>query len=90
MRLILVAAYYYGARALSQRSETLADTSSHRQSSACQYDCVSVVDAGGRRRAAVFYVFCIAGGLAVFLIKPPTTLCVSGDYGLLCGYIYAP
>ena len=40
--------------------------------------------------SAVFYVFCIAGGLAVFLIKPPTTLWLSCNYELLRGYIHAP
>ena len=40
--------------------------------------------------SAVFYVFCIAGGLAVFLIEPPTTLWFSCNYELLRGYIHAP
>ena len=65
-----------GARETEEEDDPHACTAMNRFSSSPAY--------------AVFYVFCIAGGLAVFLIKPPTTLWFSCNYELLRGYIHAP
>ena len=52
--------------------------------------CTAMKQVYGQDRPLLYFIFYIAGGLAVFLIKPPTTLWFYRIYGLLRGYIHAP